>query len=437
MYVDILILYEHKTRELSNACLLASELEYRGYSVMVCCMYDPRRKNIHAQVMIVPHLYDESQLLFYSNSDLDCRNIIDLQYEQVLNDSYEDDVHNPSGAAMKAYHIAWGNRQYCRYLSHGIAEDKVLVSGHISMDFYKPIIKDFFLSKKEISREFSLNPDKDWILFMSSFSYASRSPEELKRYKTMFEYTYELSEISDSTLAELLHWFEKMLKDNPEKYLIYRPHPAEPTIPGVQQLEYKYPNFRYINKYSIGQWVHCADLFLNWISTSVVDVYYTKKPCCILRPLEVPNFLDTDFLINAKKISSYEELSYSIKIKSADFPVKSELIEDYYGKVSDDYAFMKIVDLCEKLMKDPSMGYDYSSYVKCINTEIHSFRYYFTSLLYRINQYYKLNPQFFLFRSRSSIIDKYNRDVYNSKKEIGQYMKRLRPIIQQFHTNDR
>ena len=39
---DYIIGYEHKHREVESICLLKAELESRGFSVFVYCIYDPR-----------------------------------------------------------------------------------------------------------------------------------------------------------------------------------------------------------------------------------------------------------------------------------------------------------------------------------------------------------------------------------------------------------
>ena len=41
--VDVLILYEHRAREIENSCLLACELRRRGYKVQICNIYSEEK----------------------------------------------------------------------------------------------------------------------------------------------------------------------------------------------------------------------------------------------------------------------------------------------------------------------------------------------------------------------------------------------------------
>ena len=108
--IDILILFENHSREMENVALLATELEYRGYKVKVMNIRTPMKYFVKTKVLIVPHLYNEDQLIrfcknFWKNNTC----IISLQYEQILNKEMGiDDIHFPKGQAIYAHHIAWG-----------------------------------------------------------------------------------------------------------------------------------------------------------------------------------------------------------------------------------------------------------------------------------------------------------------------------------------
>ena len=106
--IDVLILFEHKNRELENACLIATELERRGFSTRIECIYSLRRYFVKARILIVPHLYNDDQVvMFCKNIWLSNTIVIDMQYEQVLRASQHNGIHNPSGQAINANHLAW------------------------------------------------------------------------------------------------------------------------------------------------------------------------------------------------------------------------------------------------------------------------------------------------------------------------------------------
>ena len=83
--LDVLILYEHRKREIENCALLLEELSYRGYKVRIESIFSPWKYFRNPKVLVVPHLYNEDQLIhFAKNIWLNNTNILSLQYEQVL-----------------------------------------------------------------------------------------------------------------------------------------------------------------------------------------------------------------------------------------------------------------------------------------------------------------------------------------------------------------
>ena len=88
--IDFLILYEHKERELENACYLSVLLKNRGYSVKVACIYSFIRFKYRPKVLVVPHLYDDKQVFDFITKygDRKC-SVVNLQYEQILSKNDE------------------------------------------------------------------------------------------------------------------------------------------------------------------------------------------------------------------------------------------------------------------------------------------------------------------------------------------------------------
>ena len=134
-----------------------------------------------------------------------------------------------------------------------------------------------------------------------------------------------------------MEWFEKFLKAHPEKEFIYRPHPVEFNVldedSTISILDEKYPNFHYINKYAIQEWIRPCDYLNTVISTSIIDVYLLEKQCNILRPVELNPDFDNPLLVGAKTICTYD-----------------------FG---DKLAYERICDYAEKMINDDSFKHDF------------------------------------------------------------------------------
>lgn len=360
--IDFIILYEHIAREMETAALLSAELKRRGYSVDIAEVGSLRKRKKYG-VVLLPYLYNTSNLfpvLHMARNDV--RKIINLQYEQVYSQKLENEKKlHPSGLAQKAQHIVWGEATEKRLEKFGVSKENIHLTGHIGMDLNYPQFDKVFMTRKEISREFSLNENKKWHLFISSFSYCNMSSAQKKRLSGMIGQTDEIIKIQEESKKTILQWFENYLINNKDTYIIYRPHPAEETDNKLAILEKNFSNFKVIKSYSIRQWIKVCDSISNWFSTSIADIYFANKKCAVLRPVKMPRELDNIILDNEKSfIVTEHDFKVYMEKDITEFPATTAVIEAYYGKWNDGKCYIRLADLCEKVLKDDKYSYDYA-----------------------------------------------------------------------------
>lgn len=433
---DIVILYEHKSRELENSCLLAVELEKRGYTVGIYNIYEGFRYFVKSKVLIVPHLYNEQQLIWFAkNYAMSNRCIIDMQYEQVVTNYCENTIMlDPKGQAKNAQHIAWGKAQEEKYVRAGISESHIHNTGHIGMDLLRPEFKDYFYSKEQLAKEFDLDSSKEWILFISSFSLANRTEADIELFSILDPSTRGFAELCDKSMERILDWFEIMLKKHPEKIFIYRPHPGELHSDRITDMTKKYNNFKYIKKYSIRQWMHPIDITLNWVSTSIADVYFANKKCGLLRPLHLDEMYDLTIMKNAKFIESEEQFEDFLDTVNNEFPISESLISYNYGDKKLKPAYSLIADLAESMIKNDALGYDYnfgSSKFRCQNEKFNilTFKIYFSMLFVELAKYIDFTVLGRIFKSKKSKFELLRNEIFHYKKEVIMYKKRFYQIL--------
>ena len=439
--VDVLILYEHKTRELENACLLCSELEKRGYKVIIQNISSLKKYFTRSKVVVVPHLYNNEQVInFAKNFWMDNDAIIDLQYEQVLSEDmkkYENNIHIPRQQAIYAHHIAWGEAQKQVYLDNGIDKCRVHVTGHIGMDLFRNNFRSYFKSRREIADAYNLDSDKKWILFISSFSYVNKLDDEMDYYRNIFPRIDEFREISEKSFDIIVEWLERAAKDKPEYIFIYRKHPAERENEKIIELQKLYSNFRCISDLSIRQWIVVGDKFLTWFSTSIVDAFFAKKNCNILRPVAIPKSIDVDILKDAEYICNYDEFLQCLDVQCNKFPANIDRIKYYYGSNDRKCAFAQIADLCEELIQKNAVTYSYDYGVSRWN--MHNYNGFITiikdylyGLLLEICKVVKLSTfmeKMHVSERKLNKIRLYEQNVLNVKHEIEIYKKAFSKVI--------
>lgn len=367
--MDIHIIYEHIERELYNAFLLKFELEKRGYDVVISKHQEARLPSLNAPKLIVmPWLFAEHNLVDLRAGYLRrFKKILNLQYEQVMSQMWLDvGYHISSDKARNAYQLCWGNKRKKILMDAGIPEEKLVVIGDIRQDFSKPAFKKFFKTKQLLSNEFDIPEDREWCLFISSFSFATPN-EETRKYidETIgAENSKKWNEISIESQKLILEWIERFVSENPNQEFIYRPHPSEikdTNYSHLKRIDEKYPNFHFIFKYSVQDWILNCDYINSWISTSIVECYVLKKVCNILRPVKVDEYFDIPFYINADHICDYESFKErNLSKENTKFPIEHNEIKKYYDDIGEeDLIYKKICDYIETLINDDSLNEDY------------------------------------------------------------------------------
>jgi surface carbohydrate biosynthesis protein len=366
--IDFLFNYEHKVREIESLCLIRAELERRGYLVRFSCTYDVERINfsawVQAKVVIAPALYNDATLFaFVYRIAGVTRKVVNLQWEQAISNFDEVDpdfYQNPRGYAKDAVHLCWGDEPRDRLLRSGVAEDRAIVVGAVQMDSLRSEYNELYASREEMASRFSLDYDKDWVLFISSFTYINMDTEEFETEVKVFgERLQDFLQISIISKNEILEWLETAALQYPDKIFIYRPHPSEKGDIRLEKMELKHSNFRVIRDLPIKHWIRASDKILTWYSTSTAEVYFSKKSCAILRPVPLPSEWELGIYNGAKMISDKNIFLESIDQKDQQFPLDESILKRYYN-VTEKQSHIRICDLLEEILK--TKNYDMRSH---------------------------------------------------------------------------
>lgn len=350
--MDFVILYEKRSREVEAVIRLKNELEKRGYKVQLAHVSDSFHKKCSSRVLITPFLYGNKEIYecaygFCGTID----RIVNLQWEQVVCRKYEADSDAwwwPHQEAQKAIHICWGENTKNRLIEAGVSPANAIVTGKIDLDILtRP---DLLISKDILASKYSLNKEKKWVLFISSFPYAVYSEAVLDNIKDSTGIDFdELTKVSRTNREIIIKWLLQACRIYDYEF-IYRPHPSEECDDIKEAV--KYDNFHIICDESIKHWIYNADKVYNWRSTAAIESILLNKGNVVLRPEDYPISEQEDFTIfeNAAHIGTEEELIRDLG--DAEVTKIKDFLHDYYDREEGKTACERVADVCEHVLND-------------------------------------------------------------------------------------
>lgn len=314
--IDVLIFVEHLNRELESAKLLKERILENNMTVEIKStfhdMYDCM-VNYKPKVIFVPWCYDNKDYHYFTRFEL-CKEhqpvIINLHHEQIINEQNKGFT-LPSDKAKDVFHLSWGNDFTKKLKEIGCECNTIFQFGNPRFDFYKPELIKQSINKSQLSKEFKLNSDKKWILFIENFFLKDADEEYMERLQQKGVERKELEinkEKASIVYNTSLKWIEKFLVENKNIEFIYRLHPAS-LIKGydeIIQIEKKFINFHVINKYPIRNWLINCDIVNQWNSTSVVEAVILKKAINVISP-ENCDLSSIPFMKDLNLTKNYEE----------------------------------------------------------------------------------------------------------------------------------
>lgn len=350
--VDVLILFEHKSREFESACLLKYELEKCGLSVTIESTF-PNREMLpiiyKVKYLFTPWYYTGTKYIanFLKNSPDAI--IINMHHEQYTIEN--SDILIPRGDARFVYHLAWGTAFKEQLLSVKCTEDLIINCGNIRLDIFKGKLQNLFPSKNELSIEFGMDGSKKWCLFIADSSHLLESyqleDDSLGKYKDVF--------IASKNSREVyLKYIDNLLKINKDIIFIYRPHPCmankDLNSEDLVEMMKKYPdNFFAIYKYPLNCWLINSDICFSFISSSLIESYFAKTEYYLFRSEEISKEVDYTFFHDFRYlVNDYNSFIKSLNSNTYNFKYIADKL-GYWYNMSEEYTFRKIVNSILKI----------------------------------------------------------------------------------------
>ena len=449
---DFVFVYEVKNRELENICLIRQELERRGYRVGFeetwnRVFYRSRPPRTHVAVGYA--LYNDNTVDFITSHVSGCQKIVNMQWEQVFtngntawarNEKGEMSASGVYGIARQAAHISWGEDNYKALTElYNVAPSHVRIAGHVALDFLRPELQGYYLSREELLHRYQIPAEKKVCLFISSLSLAN-FPEESLKTALFNNLGYDVAEykaVSEQTQKTLVEWFEKVFSQRKDCVFIYRPHPAENNSKLLEEVATRCPNFRVIGDLSVKQWILAADKVYSWTSTSIAEIRAAGKGCGILRPVKIPYEADMEIYANAQFITDYDSFFRSLD-EPLSFPIPTGDFDKFYDIDPERASYLRICDFLEEVYQSDEYLMPLSkeerpySYLRAIAANLRSWlmqRYIHTDWLQMILK--KCRPE----RDMGAFVKEYEYNIlmrkknYSTEKEIDAVLEKIRRTL--------
>lgn len=358
MALDFLILYEHIVREYESITLLKRELERRGYTAEIRQLLDRKKLKYFTykkpKVLVASAMYDDKTMnsFVYNNVGV-CNKVVNLHWEQVLSEEQENSpFFNCGQSASYAMHTCWGTQARDRIVKYGVPIENTAITGPIQMDFLRDQFNGYYKPKAELCREFGLDENKKLVLYISSFSTAYMTDQEVEELNKLAGVGFNQFKItSQKTMNTTLGWVDEYLQTEEGRQIefVYRRHPSEWNSPILEKMAAKHKNFHLITDYSVKQWITAADTIFSWMSTSIAEIYFAKKSCFVLRPYPIEWEYDPVVYKDCDHIDNYDDFVKCFGIENPKFPIDEQLMLSHYD-FTETPSYIRMADVLEKVL---------------------------------------------------------------------------------------
>ncbi len=359
--LDFLFVYEHKVRELENLCLIKYELDRRGYRTEIRYIEDAENELaikpfIHAKVLLVMACYNNQTLRWQTKNFVKYDKVIDMQWENIVypkDEGRKDAYKNYTEIGKDVVRVSWGKQNEKRMLDVAKMNPKKLkVTGHVGMDFLRPPLTAYYLSREELFRKYELPTDKKVILFASPYYGDCLEESYIADMCMRFGDDWrEYYQFMCRSQEQVLDWMQRILQEDSGICFIFRPHPGHPSKI-AEKMAAEYENFKIIAGESVKQWIVTCDKVYTGNSSVVVEAFFAKKMCQLLFPLPVTKGYELKLISESRKITDYGAFKASLYAREEEFPTPVESIEEIYQIDWEEPSYIKFADMAEEVLRD-------------------------------------------------------------------------------------
>jgi len=294
--VNAVLSWEHTHREVLAALIFQHEMMQRGRPSTLRQLSSGHGPLPPRSVYFTPFYYDDFDLGRYHHAAAASSAwLVNLSYEQMhfrCGRSYL----LPDGkfAREQMLHCAWGERYQHLLLEHGIAQERIRLTGHPRFDIYdRPSL---LANREDLAAEFGLDADKPWVLVPYNFNLSYITDRQRQGLEAR---NYHLSDDFLQGVTDAREAFTEMVRTltdrHPDVEVILRVHPAGYESETIYKNEPRLGrNLHLISSFDIANWIRAAALVIVWNSTSAMEALVAGVPAISYEPFPFHERFDYD-----------------------------------------------------------------------------------------------------------------------------------------------
>ncbi|WP_415887171.1 hypothetical protein [Providencia rettgeri] len=336
--IDVLIIFEHVSRELETCLSLKFELEKLDLSCEIAPLhYNRYVTNIKysPKLVVLPFLNSKDDFTLQKLREVHGEHIIgfNLHHEQLYNESTKDFMLPKDEYSRNIYHLAWTEHFKNDLISSNVAPDLVKV-------LCNPRFDSFWL-KSYKNHPIKYDGFEEIIFFPTTFAWAFVSEDYFLALGNIEkDKFYRMKKITDETAQAYFKDIRRLAELYPQKLFLVRPHPYEDiTYFRNKFLEYSHlkslpDNIRIERIGNVYDWIKISNVTVGWCTTTNMEAAMCHKCSVIYHPVHYPIDMNLSFFNDFNILHSYSELEDVISGKN-----REKLPNSTLEQFSKEYGF--------------------------------------------------------------------------------------------------
>ncbi|WP_418357293.1 hypothetical protein ACNH6B_13810 [Shewanella basaltis] len=297
--VDVLLVFEHVSRELESLFIIKAELEKKGLSVAIAPMHFDRYYSIlsyHPKILVLPYLYSENNKTLKQFRDLYGDDVVclNLHHEQFYNDDTKHHMLPKDDYSKNVFHLCWSDKFKDDLIQIGVKDIDIEVLGNPRCDsFYMPTLPQLEKIKEGYSKVIFVPTTFSWAFVDENYFLSNDSIDPVEFKKTR--------EITLNAAKSYFIDFYEASSIYPEYLFVLRPHPFEDIEYFLSKfleftgLEVLPKNIIITRDYNVYNWMKIADYTVGWCTTVNVESVMAGVPSIIYHPTFYPSKMNLEF----------------------------------------------------------------------------------------------------------------------------------------------
>lgn len=336
--IDVLIVFEHITRELETCLSLKLELERVNLSCEIVPLHYNKYETslrFEPRLVILPFLNSRNDYTLARIREIYGDSVIglNLHHEQLYNEGTKKFMLPKDDYSRDVYHLSWTEKFALDLEESGVESDKISI-------LRNPRFDSVWLESSIID---SLNivDFEEVIFFPTTFAWAF-VPEDyfLSLGNIEKETFYRMRDVTDITAKEYFRAILYFAQKYPKKLFMVRPHPYE-NIEYFRQKFFEYSqvsslpgNIRIEREGNVYDWIKISDVIIGWCTTTNIEAAMCKKCSIIYHPVKYPEDMNLSFFEDFDIITDVQYLEEIISGNK-----RTEISQETLNKFSQQYGF--------------------------------------------------------------------------------------------------